>query len=501
MDSVYSSLGGGIAWSEDDKIVYAGLEGEADPAVAIFNQVQRLFMVPAGGGTPSQIGTVSEEPNAILAHPDPLPGGSHVLFSSYPGNDNTRASNGYIAVLSLETGESRRLIDNAYHPRYVPTGHIVFMRSESLWAVPFDIETLEIAGDETPVIDGVQTNTANGMAVFAFSDDGLLVYLPGRNTLSEASTDTLVWVDREGNEEPINAPPAAYRNLSLSPDGTQILYTATDINGNTDIWLQDIDGVPVRRTFDAVADDFPTWLRDGTRFVFWSERNGGGLYIQAADGGTDPELLIAAPDGTVLVPTSGTPHGSLIYFNQGGISAGRSDLFEIAVDGDRTPETVLGTIFDEDGAQVSPDGQWIAYVSDETNFDEVYVRRLDDFDGGLIKVSASGGYAPRWRADSRELYYRDQETMMAVSITPGDTFDFEDPVELFSGLYSADGRSPYDVEPGGQRFAMINEPRSEHEIAGQTVLVVVENWFEELKRLAPPTSRFNVRFWPKAVVT
>ena len=382
-----------------------------------------------------------------------------------------------------------RLIEfsDGYNARYAPTGHIVFARSAALWAVPFDLERLEKIGPEVPIVPGVQTDGNRGHTVYAFSDDGLLVYLPGVDVWGATALGrNLVWVDREGREELLDDTPRPYTSARLSPDGRQVAV-AFDDNGNEDIWVYDLGRASFSRvTTDPGTDNSPLWSLDGNRIYFRSNRDGGGIFRKAVDGTGPVEQILA---GAQQTPQSFSPDGAQLVYQQGPLER-LQDIRILSLEGDYISRSLIQTEeFSELFGQISPDGQWIAYESDETGLSEIYVRPFPNVEDGKWPIAR--GSFPVWSHDGRELFYRTDEAVMVVSVEVGQTFLSEPPEELFAGdyLFRAPGKYgsvTYDVSADG-RFLMIKGAEQIEQTNEQTTLSVVHNWFEELNRLAPPS--------------
>ncbi len=341
--------------------------------------------------------------------------------------------------------------------------------------MPFDLNRLEKTGPEAPILEGIQVSRF-GVAPYSFSDDGLLVYLPGGDV--RATRSSLVWVDREGNEEPLSAEPRAYGHPRLSPDGSRLAVTVDD-SGNTDIWIYDLGRqTPTRLTFDAAGDQVSIWTPDGQRVVFLSQREGANnLFWKAADGTGQVERLRTSPN--FQLPSWFSPDGkSLVFYER----KGSFDIGVLSMEGERTSKPLLQTEFDETRPAISPDGRWIAYMSNETGRREIYVRPFPSVEDGSWQISSDGGVSPVWAPNGRELFYRNGEAMMVVKIETEPSFRHGRPQVLFSGSYAFAARN-YDIHPDGQRFLMIKEAEQTGETG--TELIVVENWFQELKRLVP----------------
>ena len=453
----------GSSWGQNDTIGFG-------------QGVQGIWKVPASGGKPEVLIPVDSEKDEIAHGPQILPDGQAVLFTL--GTAGMAWDESQIVVQSLETGERKVLINGGRDARYAPTGHLVYTREETLLAVPFDLAKLEVTGGPVPIVEGVQQAEASGAAQFSFSNSGSLVYLPsGQEVLST----TLVWVNRQGQMTPLAENQRSYQHPRLSPDGKRIaggIRSGTDL----DIWIYDIDrDTHTRLTFEGV-NGRPVWTLDGKRVAFDSSRSGTvDLYWKLADGSGEAELLLKGEGGLQRLVTW-TPDGQILAF--AGQDANRGyDILILPLEGDRTPAPFLATSFDERAPAFSPDGHWLAYISNESGKNEVYVQPYPG-PGGKRLISTNGGTEPVWSADGRELFYRQGIQIMAVAVETQPTFTTGTPQVLFAGSeYPADpaGHQGYDVSADGQRFLMV---RSQQGI-GATSLYVVLNWFEELKRLAP----------------
>jgi len=470
-DIVFS---GGGSWELDDTIVY----GTGDGTVG-----RNLYRIPANGGTPEVLLASDTEKGYVT--PEVLPGGDAVLFLIRPGPGGSRpATDGRIAVLSLETHEVRTLIEGGYRPQYAPTGHIVFFRGGDLWAVPFDVGRLETTGPEVLVLEGVQTEAGLGTAAYAFSDNGILVYVPGGDTVDAWTNRIPVWVDRQGREEPLDVEPRTYSEPRISPDGTKVAMSVLD-GGNWDVWIHDLTrNVLGRLTSDPGFDDSPLWTPDGQGVVFRSEREGAGLYWRAANGTGEVTRLYSGPANGVA-PNSFSPDGMQLVFAQVVQSI---DLHVLSLAGEPAPQLLLQTQFHETSAAISPDGRWLAYHSDETGQNEVYVRPFPNVDDDRWQISPDGGSEPLWGPDSDELFYRSSEGVMAVPVETEPRFLPGGPGLLFPDTYADRNErfTGYDVSLDGERFLMLKLAAEQTEQNSvPTQLRVVQNWFEELKRLAP----------------
>ena len=455
----------------------------------VFGSDTGLLRVSADGGTPEAV-TQVQEGEILHAWPQILPGGEAVLFTYSRGLEA-----GYgISVLSLETGERRTLIERGTKARYVPTGHLLYVWEGRLLAAPFDLDTLQLIGQSMVLLEGIATYEF-GSAKFRVSENGTLAYIPHNPRLSPVGTlYTIVWVDREGREETLGAEPRPYRRPRISPDGSRVTLDVFD--GSADVWIHDlVRETSTRLTFDPAPDGPALWTPDGRRVVFSSKRDGRpkNLFWKAADGTGQVERLTTSPN--LQVPYSFSPDGKTLVFHEWDLGTSRH-LGVLSMEGERSSKALLQTQFHEDRPAISPDGRWMAYMSDETGRFEVYVRPFPNVEEGKWPISSEGGFSPLWGPGGRELFYRSGEAMMRVRIETEPTFSASSPQVLFTGGYVA-GRSEgtgrqlgdtwgrnYDISPDGQRFLMLKRAEQTEQSAPSQI-IVVENWFEELKRLVP----------------
>ncbi len=353
-------------------------------------------------------------------------------------------------------------------PRYSPTGHLVYGLEApgTLMVAPFDLERLEITGNPVQILQGVNQTSCCDVD-YALSLDGTLVYVPAGNLR------TLVWVDRDGKEiEVMKEGPRVYGAPRLSPDGRHLAVSISQ-EGGSDIWVYEINsGKRIRLTTEG-RNSYPVWTPDGTRLTFASNRQS--LYSKLADGSGEAEPLPVGERTRTLMPTSWSPDGQTLAFVQ---ATGGRDIWMLPLNGEAT--SFLATSFSELSAVFSPDGRWLAYVSEESGRSEVYVQAYPG-PGGKWSISTEGGDEPMWSPTGKELFYRQVNKMLAVSVKTVPTFTAGKPTLLFEREYVTGFRQPssYDVSLDGQRFLMMEEAGRGPEIH------VVLNWFEELQRLVP----------------
>lgn len=452
----------GATWGPDDTIIFA------HAAVGT-----GLFRGPATGGDPEVL-TTPDASKGEQNHwwPEFLPGRRAVLFTVVKGSGD---QNREIALLDLDTREYTVLIPGGSQARYASTGHIVYGAGGALRAVPFDLGRLKVTGAPVSVVENVTTTEPSGTVNFAVSANGSLVYATGGTSLSRR---TLVWVDRNGREEPVKIPPRAYRVARLSPAGTQVALW------DNDIWIFDLGREVLQRlATDPGGIRAPVWSPDGARVAFTAARGGNteSIYWQAADGSGSAERL---SDGEKeRIPASFTPDGTRLLFLQPRTLP--HDIGMIALSGDRRTEMLLTTTLNESSPEVSPDGRWLAYESNESGRDsEIYVRPFPDTNASRRQVSSNGGTHPLWSRTGRELfYYVSRDTIMAVPLQPGTELRLGTPEVAVRGSYASSlgsGRH-YDISPDGKRFLLLKESDEQN----PPQVIVVLNWFEELKRLVP----------------
>ena len=429
-----------------------------------------------GGGEPEELTTPDVEGDHLW--PEILPGSTAVLFTIIGGS----VEGAQIALLSLDSGETKVLIPGGSNPRYPPTGHIVYGVGGTLRAVGFDLDNLEVTTDPVPVLDGVITKVS-GAANFGMSQSGSLAYVAGPQ--QGGVEHTLVWVDREGREEALAAEPRAYRYPRVSPDGTRLALFLED--QEEDIWIWHFARETLTRlTFDPRTDTRQTWTPDGLQLAFASERDGAfSTFWKAADGTGTVERIFESANGQL--PLTFSPDGTQLVFYETHPETVR-DLHVRSMDADGTSTPLLVTEFNELNAEISPDGRWLAYLSDASGHFEVYVRPFPNVEDGQWLISRDGRTKPLWGRDGRELFYWSLSGQLtAVPIEAEGSFTFGNPEVVFEQTYLIGNRfrgRTYDISPDGKRFLMIKEggPGDETEA---TQVILVQNWFEELKRLVP----------------
>jgi serine/threonine-protein kinase len=451
----------GGSWGPDGTIVFA------------HSITGGLFRVSANGGTVKPL-TVLDRKNKEFSHrwPEILPGGKAVLFTIWTGGSFDSAR---IGLVSLATGEKRVLVEGGYYARYVPPGYLVYTRAGELLAVPFDLDRLEVRGRPVSILKGVMTNLSFGTAEFSSSNDGTLAYVPGG---SQVGDRTLAWVDRKGVRQPLPAPPGGYFAPRISPDGKRVAISL--LGNNQGMWVYDLGrGTLTRLTSEGVIP-FPVWSHDGRQLTFSGSLDDRlNVYRMNADGSGTAERLTT--NENAQWPGSWSPFGGVLAFTEAAPETGY-DLMTINLHGDRQPRVFLQTSSNEYGPNFSPDGHWLAYGSDESGRQEIYVRPFPG-PGGKLQISIDGGIEPVWSRNGRELFYRNGNKLMATAVETTPTFAASKTKVLFEqhfekGVFPFEAN--YDVSTDGHQFLLVVP--SEGESAAAQVNIVL-NWSDELRRL------------------
>jgi len=447
----------GASWGNDGTILFSPAAQAA------------LFRVSDRGGE-AKAATKLDPQKGELTHRWPrfMPGGKAATFTIHGMTGNYDSAR--IGILLLETGETRTLLEGGTDARYVPTGHLVYLRSGSLFAVPFDPERLAVTGPPVPVLDGVNSVGPAGFAIYDFSPAGSLVYLPLDPKEHEAE---LVWVDRKGVATTLTEVRRYYAEPRLSPDGQRLAVSAGDPDSG--IWILDLARGSWDRLISGGINWEPVWSSDGARIAFASNRSGPiNIFWTPVDRSAPAEQLTKAL--TWPSPLASSPDGRTLIIDEQPQATSR-DISVLSLTGDRELRPFLRTPANETAARLSPDGGWLAYQSDESGRFEVYVMAYPG-PGGRSQVSIDGGSAPVWSRDGRELFYRGGGNLMAVVVETRPRFRAGLPKSLFKLTNLGD----YDVAPDGQRFVVV---RTRGEEAAPRSLAVVLGWFDDLKRRVP----------------
>jgi Tol biopolymer transport system component/predicted Ser/Thr protein kinase len=448
----------GAAWNRDGVIIFAP------------NTRGPIYQISETGGEAKPV-TVLDPTRRETSHSLPafLPDGRHFAYFVF----STQTENRGIYLGSLDSKETKRLIIADSAGTYAP-GHLLFARGESLMAQPFDLKELKLSGEPFATGEQVALETVTvGQALFSVSDNGVLAFMS-----TSLSGSQLQWLDRGGKKFGTIASPGGYSNPALSPDGKQVAVGLTDPATRTrDIWLFDLArGTTSRFTSDPAEDLNPVWSPDGSRIMFTSDRRGHrDIYQKTVGGAGEEELFFESPQFKSVDDWS--LDGRYVVYDTG---SGESDLWVLPLFGERKPFPFLQTNFDERQAQISPNGRWIAYSSNEIGRPEVYVQSFPK-PGSKVPISTNGGTEPRWRRDGKELFFLAGPKLMAVEVKADAlTFEVGVPEVLFeTALFgTTNQRNRYVVSPDGRRF-LINVPR---EGAISSPINIVVNWAPGLKK-------------------
>jgi len=427
-----------------------------------------VYRVPAGGGTPVEA-TVMDSVKGEISHrfPQPLPDGKTVIFT-VKYNNITSFDDAVIAAENIVTHERKILIRGGSFARYVPTGHIMYARGSSIYAVPFDPLAGEIKGTPLPVEEGGMLNPLSGDANYSVSNSGTLVYAPlGSFSGLDAS---LVWIDRHGSKVPLLDTSRAYADGNLSPDGQKLAMTIRA--ANDDIWVYQLNrGTLTRITFGGGNSDFPLWTPDGKRVVYVSERGRSvKLFSKPWDGSGSEERLGDSLNLDAASWESVSPDGKMVAYGEQG------DIWILPLDHARKPQKVIASPATETNPSFSPDGRWLSYISNESGQNEVYVVPFPD-GGGKYQISAKGASYSRWQPDGRTLIYLSGRQVMEVDVKLSPSFDFSPPRKVIDLPESWNGF--WDVTSDGKKF-IVGTTKSQEVQTAQVNVVV--GWFEELKK-------------------
>jgi Tol biopolymer transport system component len=456
-------------WGEGDKIVMTASSA--------------LYLLDINGGPAVELTTLDAE-NREVSHNSPLflPGGRAVVFANCMGNWN----NCRLEAVSLDSSERSVLVDEAWIGYGTLSGHLVFGRGETIFAVPFDSERLKVTGGETPILSPVQFDLFGRVPSFATSPNGTMAYTPGGQGILQRR---IAWIGRDGEVQPLPVPPGRYREPGLSPDGTQLLITK--ISGHyARIYTYDFE----RDLFTQVSEEHSygaLWSPDADRIAFVSRPSAdwGGINLKSMRSGGEVEPLLDGTEAQQLWDWSNDDR--FLSYSEWDSREQQYDLWLLPLDPDnRQPIPLANSFSNETHAQFAPNGRWVAYMSQEEGRPEIFVQEIGpDGSRGDIrrKVSREGGWEPEWAPDGTELFFRsfDGSSLLGVSVDP-DTLEIgQQEVVLHDVSFPASDdwgeASLYEMSPDGERFLVLLEDVGPE----RAKLVVVEHWLEELKRLVP----------------
>ena len=430
-----------------------------------------LFRVPAAGGAATPVTTL-DQASGETSHRFPwfLPDGRHFLYLDR--NADRDKSGVYVADLGSNT--RRRVLDAPSNAVYSPPGYLLFLREQTLMAQPFDASNIQSTGGAVPIAERVDSVTkfTYGQGQFSASQNGVLAYTSG----GAGQDRQLTWFDRSGKVVGTIGTPGDVSVPAISSDGTEVAFSRFDTQTSFyDLWLYDLArGSTSRFTFNSKSNTFPVWSPDGSHIVFQSTRDGvPNLYQKATSGTAQDEPLDRAARDTRPMDWSRDSR----YIIEEIRDAKSYNIWVLPLFGDRKPFPYLQNDFNERFAKLSPNGQWLAYVSDETKRNEVYVQSFSGTPsgaGGKWQVSTSGGNYPVWSRDGKELFFiGSDQKLMAVEVNSGAKFEAGVPKPLFETR----GATSFDVSKDG-RFLIATQT----EQSASTPITVVVNWMAGLKK-------------------
>jgi Tol biopolymer transport system component len=431
----------------------------------VFSDGKILRRVSAAGGEPVAV-TQLDQQEGNHRWPYFLPDGRHFLYTTFGLQPDKHA----IMIGSLDSPERIRLIDSESMAAYAPPGFLIFQRSGTLLAQPFDAKQLRLTGDPVRLAEDVANVALSGRAAFDVSHNGVLVYRTGQ---PGGRIVALTWYDRKGNALGTVGEPGPYTQLRLSPDDKRVAVSRLDPKiGTWDIWTLELaNNIQTRLTFDPAHEQNPTWPPDGRSVVYTSQRMGRFDFFQKTVGGTTESNVFESEDRPKYSDDVSPDGRFLLYHTQ-------TVLYALPLDGDRKPIALDRTPFKKGEARFSPDGRWVTYESSESGLTELYVASFPAFDQRW-KLTAHGGAVPRWRSDGKELFYVSLDRkLMAVDVKP--SMEFGVPRLLFEApLVNMNGYDLYGVTRDGQRFLF---PTFQRDTAPPRPITVVVNWTAALKK-------------------
>jgi serine/threonine protein kinase/Tol biopolymer transport system component len=463
-----ASRGRGAAWGSDDTIVFT-------PSVNA-----GLARMSAAGGEPRPL-TVLDPATRERTHrwPELVPEGNWALFTvgteEKPGDyDDSR-----IDAVSLTTGKRHVVYRGASLALYAPPGRLLLARRGDILAAPFDPQAAEVRGPAVPVLQGVSGDSRSGVSYFGVAKTGALVYAVG---LSSQGLTEIAWIDRTGRQEAAGIPPGPYAQIALSPDGQKLAYAVGPGGGSrSDIWIADLAHRAQFQLTSTGQAASPCWAPDGASVAF-STPAGDAILRQRVDGTAAAEVLWQAPHRVPITMDSFVPDGSAVLATLSGLPS-RNDIYLIALTGDRAGRALISTPDSEQRGMISPDGRWLAYTGEYEGRSHIYVQPYPSL-AGRFQISRTGGAAPRWSRDGKELFFTWNDEVFAVPIRLSPIFAPGEPRPLFKidRPPKSEWGDIYDVSPDGKRFVFLVRQK---EANRSTRLNVVLNFSKHLAGGAP----------------
>ncbi len=477
----------GLSWLDDGTILYEQF-GTGEGV-----STRRIARISEDGGAPLNVVFGASEQEVSITWVHGLPGARGALVVACPGVGCTLDTN-QLHIVDLEDLSSEVLFSGVARAWYVPTGHIVYVRADgAVLAQPFDITALQLAGSSVPLLEGVRTaNLGNsGMADMVLGSDGTLLYVEGS---ASASLNEFVWVTRSGQATPVDpgyafAPTVGNYGWRLSPDETKIVFNSI-VDGNIDVRIKQLpDGPEERITFSEDPDVRPFWMPDGQSVTYFSASN---IWSRRADGTGDAVLILDDERG--VTQGSWSSDGEWLVFRSAATASeglGLRDILGFCPGVDSSAVSLVASAeFAEQGPALSPDGRWLAYSSNETGRDEVFIRPFPNVDSTRVRVSTDGGFEPLWAKSGDELFFVDDERRLLSARFDPASGQARTPEMLFTipiGYPVGPSNYFYDVSSDGERFLMVRPfgGCAEEGAAEPQRLILVQNFFEELRQVVP----------------
>ncbi|MFQ5448141.1 MAG: hypothetical protein ACE5FF_14550, partial [Saprospiraceae bacterium] len=462
----------GASWAANDTIYFSAGQSNENNCL--------LFQISANGSA-AKVLTQPQDSLEFVRHcfPQILPGNKALIFTRLP-KQSDNPDEGVIEVLDLHSGKRQKILQGGIYARYINTGHIVAAWSGGLFAVPFNLKKLEVTGPTVPVLNKILLNNEL-IPNFAFSKDGTLIYAPVEKGSQKKQ---IISMNRDGEKQDVFDLRRDFYHISFSPDESKIAVTVG--RENAQVWIIH----PVKQEFSQFtfegSNSFPIWTPDGKHITYSSNRNGSSnIYMKAIKAET-AEVQLTSGDNRQL-PTSWSADGTVLAFCEDHPDS-NLDIMLLKFDSDTTVQSLISTRFNEQEAKFSPNGKWVAYTSDKSGRNEIYVQSYSG-DAAPVRVSEKGGSSPIWHPNSQRLYFRQRNTLMSVSIKTKPVFEADKPEEMFK---MANRFEYYTISPGGEQFVFVVEEQAQSIKHFNIVL----NWDEELKQQVDSGKRiFGLKVW------
>jgi Tol biopolymer transport system component len=457
----------GLAWADNATLVFSP------------ESIGGLFEISARGGARRTLTTIDEQAGERTHRwPHVLPGGRWVVFTVGTTASPDDYDGSRLDAVDRQSGERRKIFEGgASMARYAPTGHLVFARGGSLYAVRFDPVTLAVSGQPSVVLQGIGGDPTTGAAHVTWTDGGTFAYVPGD---ALGGMRQVVWADVKGTRQTVPLAPALYNDIRLSPSGDRVAM-AQGTSGAADIWVYSFSRATYTRLTFTGVNATPLWSADG-REIFFSavDKTGRGttIFRTSADGGREPVQMVSAEVRTYLKYIS--PDAKWAIVDYLGFAGARANIARLELKPGAKIEPIVETKSDEYGSAVSPNGRLLAYQADPDGRPEVYVRALDQA-SGRWQVSNAGGEEPMWSPDGKSIFYRFEGGLFRVPIVSTDPFEAGLPVQLFDGVYNlrSDTGISYQPHPDGTRLLMLRAA----DVTTASSIRIVTGWFEELRKV------------------